>query len=208
MIEIESNSLQPDNNGRGDDRLPKSVFETDEFGTTSFFRDPSSTPPASVPVQLQRLNISRKPIESLSEITGEIPKEHRQCERMACRYPATISLVFPQDTFTPFIDDTHVLNLTIRGAMARVRFPNYVIDKALREPHYCRIQFGMETLPSRILGKLLWHEPCLEEPSHRTIGIIFDQMSDHDLIKLGAVINVALPNSSTTPSTPTIDCSR
>jgi PilZ domain len=112
-------------------------------------------------------------------------EQPRQHERHSTRVPVLFGIVFPQDTFTPFYEETCVWNLSVNGGLVTVTLPDRIIQKCMTEPHYCRLQFSVEGMPGRVLGKVVWAE---KDSGGRTwthkVGVRFDQITPRDLQRL------------------------
>lgn len=147
-----------------------------------------------LPRPATRPEMLTKPYEDLEEIAKKKFRERRGAGRLGVKFPVTISIVFPQDTFTPFIEETNVINLTTRGAMGTVTIPETILQKVLREVHYCRLQFNADTLPQRILGQVRWYSRIQGDKTCHNIGIRFDNISDQDLVKLRTFVSQTAPH--------------
>lgn len=111
--------------------------------------------------------------------------ERRQSDRVKDDLRIVLSLVFPTAAMTPVFEETSVFNLSVFGGTTNITVPVNVIDKLLKEQHYCRVQFTGDGLPARLLGRIMWVLPETRrgKGTYR-IGVRFDTPCSDDTAKL------------------------
>jgi hypothetical protein len=106
--------------------------------------------------------------------------ENRQHPRVALSVPVMFSILVPEDTFRPVLNEATLLDLSEKGAMVLVELDEEVYRSLLRKTRYCRIELsGHAELPEKLVGKAVWIQP--ERTSGRNtyrIGMFFEDMPD------------------------------
>ena len=123
--------------------------------------------------------------------------DNRQHPRVALSMPVMFSILVPEDTFRPVLNDATLLDLSEKGAMVQVELDEETYRSLLRKTRYCRIELsGHAELPEKLVGKAVWIQADRASGRNKyRIGMFFEDMPDPALGHLRAFLVRRLADS-------------
>lgn len=126
-------------------------------------------------------------------------RDRRNRSRVGTEQRVVLALVFPNESFTPHIESTLAWNISESGLLATVTLPDYRLRKALKELHYCRVQFVGCPYPERVIGRIAWISHETGEGFTHRVGIVFQQLGPEESDQLANLIRLLRGDGCTPP---------
>jgi len=85
--------------------------------------------------------------------------DRRRADRTACRFPATLSIVIPEETFSPFTAIVYVTDVSDEGMRLLCPVVNNPWLEHLKRGQFVRLLFRHEERMARLYCELMWMLP-------------------------------------------------
>lgn len=129
----------------------------------------------------------------------------RRHPRVAVDLKVRFSILIPEQTFQPYVQDASVCDLSERGAMVCVQISKELSRALMQQTRYCRIGFGGAAgLPEKLIGKAVWiqQEKSAEETLGFRIGLFFEDMPEEASELLRSYVDTVASEKGVLPETP------
>ena len=117
--------------------------------------------------------------------------DKRKYERVATNLAATLSILIPEETFSPVTNGCEVIDISERGAMVQISLAPESYSQMLQKTRFCRLEFqDTHNLPKRLTGRAVWLQPqgSLQNRSYK-VGLFFEDCPPEIVSQLQNYVN-------------------